>query len=331
MLCDRADRWLIGSRDTMKAQDFRTLVEQLGDLSPVQRDALVEALMAKGSGDQVVAMIETRFAAAPSCGHCGAADFKPWGSASGLKRYMCRACERTFNALTGTPLAGLRLREKWLDYARSLVDGVSLRKAAARTDIHLETSFRWRHRFLAAARNKKASAVTGIVEADETFILKSAKGSRKLVGRSPRKRGGKASKPGLSTDEHDAILIVRDRHGETTDAILFDLSTETIGSHLKPVVAKDAVLVTDGNRAYQAFAAATDIVQIALVASAGQRTIGCYHIQNVNAYQSRFKLWMARFKGVASRYLPSSLGWRRMIERDGEALTPRHCLAGAMG
>jgi hypothetical protein len=36
-------------------------------------------------------------------------------------------------------------------------------------------------------------------------------------------------------------------------------------------------------------------------------------------------------KGVASKYLPSFLGWRRMIERDGEALTPRHCLAGAMG
>jgi transposase-like protein len=67
---------------------------------------------------------------------------------------MCRACERTFNALTGTPLAGLRLREKWLDYARALVDGVSLRKAAARTNIHLETSFRWRHRFLAVAKDK---------------------------------------------------------------------------------------------------------------------------------------------------------------------------------
>jgi transposase-like protein len=315
----------------MKAQDFRALVEQLGDLSQVQRDALVEALSAKGSGEEVVAMIETRFAAAPACGHCGEVDFKPWGSASDLKRYMCKACGRTFNALTGTPLAGLRLREKWLDYARSLVDGVSLRKAAARTGIRLDTSFRWRHRFLATARDKKASAVTGIVEADETFILKSAKGSRKLVGRAPRKRGGKARKPGLSTDEHDAILIVRDRHGETTDAILFDLSWETIGSHLKPVVAKDAVLVTDGNRAYEAFAAATDIVQIALVASAGERTVGCYHIQNVNAYQSRFKGWMARFKGVASKYLPSYLGWRRMIERDGDALTPRHCLAGAMG
>jgi transposase-like protein len=283
----------------MKAQDFRTLVEQLGDLSQVQREALVEALSAKGWGAEVVALIETRFAAAPCCGHCGKADFKPWGSASGLKRYMCKACARTFNALTGTPLSRLRLREKWLDYAHALVDGISLRKAAERTDINLETSFRWRHRFLAAARDKKASAVTGIVEADETFILKSAKGSRKLVGRAPRKRGGKARKPGLSTDEHDAILIVRDRHGATTDAMLADLSAATIGAHLKPVVAKDAVLVTDGNRAYQTFAAETGITQMALVASASERTIGCYHIQNVNAYQSRFKLWMVRFKGVA--------------------------------
>jgi len=57
----------------------------LGDLSQVQRDALVEALTAKGSGEKVVAMIETRFTATPSCGHCGEVDFKPWGSASGLK------------------------------------------------------------------------------------------------------------------------------------------------------------------------------------------------------------------------------------------------------
>ena len=96
----------------MKAQNFQALVDQLGDLSQVQREALVEALTATGSGEEIVALIETRFAVAPACGHCGASDFKPWGSASGLKRYMCKVCGRTFNALTGTPLAGLRLREK---------------------------------------------------------------------------------------------------------------------------------------------------------------------------------------------------------------------------
>ena len=107
---------------------------------------------------------------------------------------MCKACERTFNALTGTPLAHLQKREKWLEYARAIVDGLSLRKAAKRVGVHLETSFRWRHRFLAASKGAKATAVTGItgiVEADETFIRKSAKGSKRLVGRAPRKRGGK--------------------------------------------------------------------------------------------------------------------------------------------
>jgi hypothetical protein len=50
----------------------------------------------------------------------------------------------------------------------------------------------------------------------------------------------------------------------------------------------------------------------------------------VNAYTSRLKTWMVRFKGVASKYLASYLGWRRMIERDGDRLTPRHALAMAI-
>ena len=45
---------------------------------------------------------------------------------------------------------------------------------------------------------------------------------------------------------------------------------------------------------------------------------GSYHIQNVNAYISRLKDWLRRFKGVATHYLPTYLGWRRMIEREGD-------------
>ncbi len=234
----------------MKAQDFRVLVEQLGDLTEVQRAALTAALAGKGSANEAIALIEMRFAASPACGHCKSESFGTWGQASGLRRYKCKDCGRTFNALTGTPLAQLHRRDAWLDYARAMVDRTSLRKAAERADVCLETSFRWRHRFLAAARDKRPSALTGIVEADETFILKSAKGSRKLVDRAPRKRGGKAKKPGLSTDEHDAILIVRDRHATTTDHVLPDLEGRTFQALLTPVVAKDALLVTDGRAAY---------------------------------------------------------------------------------
>ena len=315
----------------MKPQDYRAFVEQLCDLTVIQREGLLSALKSEGSAAQVISMIETRFSAQPSCGHCGSEQFGGWGTASSLKRYKCKDCGRTFNALTGTPLAQLHCRTKWLDYARAMVDGVSLRKAAERCDIDLTTSFRWRHRFLKSPKATKASTVTGIVEADETFILKSAKGSKRLVGRAPRKRGGKASKPGLSTNEHDCILIIRDRHGATTDAILPDLTASTFAAHLAPVVAKDAVLVSDGRDAYGSFAHANAILHIPIIASRGEHAYEGFHIQNVNAYTSRLKGWLARFKGVASSYLPSYIGWRRMIERDGERFTPRHCLAEALG
>ncbi|MEO1607785.1 MAG: hypothetical protein AAFR90_00300 [Pseudomonadota bacterium] len=116
----------------MKAQDFKDFIAQLDVLSEVQREALMAALKGKGAANEAIALIETQFAAAPCCGHCKSERIKLWGHASGLRRYKCRDCERTFNALTGTPLAQLHRRDAWLDYARALVDCLSIRKAATR-------------------------------------------------------------------------------------------------------------------------------------------------------------------------------------------------------
>ena len=314
----------------MKATEFQVLIGQFGELSEAQRSALLKALSGAKNADAVIRLIETQFDASPRCGHCGSERFQKWGVDAGLKRYKCKGCSKTFNALTGTPLATLKHRDRWLAYAKALVDGVSLRKAAKRARIDLTTAFRWRHRFLKVPKTTKAAAVTGIVEADETFFLKSGKGSKKLVGREPRKRGGTAKKKGLSTDEHDAVLIVRDRHGQTTDAMLPDLQGETIGGLLRSVVAKDALLVSDGRAAYAQFADAHGILHIGLVTSRGEHAYGSYHIQNVNGYISRLKGWIRRFNGVATKYLDSYLGWWRMIERMGETLTPVAAIAAAL-
>lgn len=314
----------------MEKAEYRALIEKLGDLTKQQREALLEALSARTSADEVVATIEAKFVAEPACGHCRAATFIAWGRASGLRRYKCKACDRTFNALTGTPLANLHLREKWLDYARALADGVSLRKAAQRCDIDLTTSFRWRHRFLKAPKSKKVSAVMGIVEADETYIRKSAKGSRNLGGRAPRRRGEAATKAPRAAEEHDVVLIVRDRHGATTDAILHDLKAQSFTAVLSPILAKDAVLVSDGCKGFREFPRSNGIKHVILVARRGVRARGVYHIQNVNAYTSRLKGWMARFRGVASSYLENYLGWRRMLDRTGNTFSAQHCLALAL-
>jgi len=46
-----------------------------------------------------------------------------------------------------------------------------------------------------------------------------------------------------------------------------------------------------------------------------------FQIQNVNAYHSRFKTWMRRFNGVATKYLPKYLGWHRWLDGNANALT----------
>src|SRR6476660_6150915 len=189
----------------MDGKGFQVLVAQLSDLSGVQRAALITALKRRLPADEALQLIDTHFLADPCCGHCRSKNVGGWSAQGGLKRYRCKDCGKTFNALTGTPLAQLHRRDAWFAYAQALADGVSLRRA--------------------------------------------------------------------------------------------------------------------GRAAYGQFADQAGLLHIALNASKGERMYGSYHIQNVNAYISRLKDWLRRFKGVATHHLPTYLGWRRMIEREGD-LTP---------
>jgi hypothetical protein len=57
---------------------------------------------------------------------------------------------------------------------------------------------------------------------------------------------------------------------------------------------------------------------------------GVYHVQNVNTDDSRLKVWIRRFHGVATRYLDSYLGWFRAIDRTrGAGINPASLLASA--
>ena len=92
----------------------------------------------------------------------------------------------------------------------------------------------------------------GIVEFDETYFLESHKGERSL-DREPRKRGGSASQRGISS-EQTAVLVARDRNGNTMDAILFKSNQDTLAEVMVPVVDTDALLCSDKKTSYRAFA-----------------------------------------------------------------------------
>ena len=311
----------------MRTEDFHRWLSQAANLTPSQRERALASLSEKVELSDVMAAIAEP---QPRCPHCHYAHCVRWGNAHGLPRYRCGKCHKTFNALTGTPLARLRHRERWAEYAQTLIDGATVREAARRCGIHKDTAFRWRHRFLALPAASKPSHLHGIVEADETYFLESHKGERHLP-RPPRKRGGVAAKRGLS-HEQIPVLIARDRDRTTTDAVLPRADSQSVSTVLAPVIDPDAVLCSDGNAIYRAFARQTHITHRPINVSAGVRVVdNAFHIQNVNAYDSRLKEWMARFHGVATKYLPNYLGWRRCLERFADTLSPSLLISQAVG
>jgi len=297
----------------MGGAGFRKWLQRVAQLTRCQREQLLDVLRPAVDLDRACATIE---AARHSlcCPDCGGRRLHRHGYDRGLQRYRCCACKRTFNALSGTPLARLRHRAQWLGYLDGMLDGKSVRAAADALGVHRNTTFRWRHRFLHLAKHDRPEALTGIAEADEMFLLESQKGARKL-DRPARKRGGVARRRGINRD-HVCILVARDRSGGTFDFVTGRgaVTAAQLHQHLLPVLDKDVLLVTDGHGAYRTFARAAGISHQSVNLRAGERVRGAVHVQNVNAYHSRFRQWLSRFRGVASRYLPNYLGWQWAVD-----------------
>jgi transposase-like protein len=265
-------------------------------LNQPQRRQVLDALHPAAGLDQVVALIIEVRARDRCCPRCGNEQCYRHGFANDLQRYRCCSCGRTFNDLTGTPLARLRHKAKWLAYSQVLLDALPVRKAADRVGVHRNTAFRWRHRFLHWVKLDRPALLNGIVEADETFLLESQKGSRTLY-RPPRRRGGRAAKRGIS-GELDCILVARDREGRTIDAVTGRgaLKTAQLERDLLPRLDRQALLISDSHAAYRAFARKHRIAHetVNLRAGVRARRLGnlAIHVQNVNAYHQRFKTWL---------------------------------------
>jgi transposase-like protein len=299
----------------MDTRSFEGFLSLLKFLSPRQCEKVRTRLVRMASRDQAADIIEKVAHEYLACPDCGGKHIYRHGKVSGMQRYRCRACNRTFNALSGTPLAHLRLKSCWLDFLDCMLDpATTVRSAAASVGVHKNTSFRWRHRFLTISKTDRPNCLHGIAEADELYLLESEKGSRKLT-RPARHRGGAATKRGIS-DEQICVVVARDRSGQTLDFVTGrgPVTKAQLKSCLPPVLDRDVLLVSDSNAAYRYFARDERITHHAINLRAGIRVNGAIHVQNVNAYHSRFRGWLRHFNGVATHYLTNYLGWRWAID-----------------
>ena len=315
----------------MDRRSFRKLIKRLDGCSRAQLRQLAEVVRERARAGLAAELIETARAPKLACPRCAGEALYRDGHANGLQRFRCRACGRTFNSLTGTPLARLRHKDKWLDYCKTLRDpATTVRKSADQLGVHRCTTFRWRHRMLTLPQQDSQAPLQGIVEADEMYVLESCKGSRGL-DRPARRRGGRAGKRGISR-EQVCILVARDRDGRTHDAVTGKgpVTAAQLATHLAPALGEDVLLVTDSHAAYGAFARRHGITHEKVNVRAGEHARGAIHVQNVNSYHSRMRQWLRHFRGVATRYLANYCGWRRAI--DGPRLdSPEAFLRAAVG
>ena len=145
--------------------------------------------------------------------------------------------------------------------------------------------------------------------------------------RKARRRGGKASKRGLSS-EPVPVLVAADRSGMTVSAILLAVNADALRDGIEPGVDEDIVLVSDGHRACPPCAAAMGVRHEALNLSGGERVRNAFHIQTVNSRHGQLKGFLRRYRGVATKYLDNYLRWFQQVELDNAS--PRTCLANAI-
>jgi transposase-like protein len=311
----------------MEREAFQAWLAEADGLTARQREEAARVLAEPASLAAVLALLEARVDEARRCPHCAVEGAVIRGRSNGLRRYCCRGCGKTFNALTGTPLARLRKKELWAAFAEGLGEGDTVKGAAVRCGVAATTSFRWRHRFLAAIKGG-GSKLKGIVEADETYVLTSRKGAKKL-DRKPRKRGGVAQKRGLSK-EQVPILVAADRSGTTLTHVLPDTTAATIGAHLEADIEPDALLVTDGAPFFPPCARSLGLSHQPLDQKAGQRRRGELHLNTVNSRHERLKTFLRGRRGIATRYLGSYLAWYHLAILP-KLPTPRSVLTSIAG
>ncbi len=333
----------------MEMRHFQSLKSKIGSLAP-QQVLDLEVLIQTVISEQIAAISLVRrtqtVMQSKTCPRCSGDDVVLHGKdKNGRQRFRCRAveCRRTFNILTGTPMARARMPEKWGRYLSYMTDHLSVRRIIeAGIGVNHTTVWRWRHRFLKAAANDNTAILSGVIEADETFFIRSFKGNRGwMKGKPPEQRAARpsgwgATKRGLS-NEQVPVLTALDNAGGIHEAILPSLTA--IEAALAGRIAPGSVLCSDGARAY---------VRAAIMARAEHRRVvvpttihhavkinpaptkrrqkGRLGLGRVNAHHGQIKVLVnGRCRGVSTRYLGNYLGWHRAMLKGtaGKALLDR--------
>ncbi len=262
------------------------------------------------------------------CAHCGGNRVQRWGHFSGRQRYRCLSCGRTFSDFTGTALSYLKRLDRWAVFCRRLHLAESVRRTAARIDVHRNTVFRWRHLALSSMLASEGWRLSGMVDLGWMALPFSQKGSRHL-DRAARRR--------LDfwwfIKKRAWVLLACDSCGRGYGCHVTSrqLATADIARLLSPRLHPEAVVTSRMD--HPAVVAAIAHRAGVSCGEPGPSANWCAPgppISDARQHGIRIRFWLARFRGVATRYLDHYLCWHRICGRLAATGGPARADPGAL-
>ena len=231
-------------------------------------------------------------------------------------RYRCLSCRKTFNPLTGTPLAHLKKRELWPAMATCMAQGLSVRKTAAALGVQVATAFAWRHRLLFALRRQPLPVLAGTVATWELLVRYSEKGSRTPGGpgarRGPRPLGREPFRRFID-GKPICVLVAGSAEQVATLAVSQGWPTADDLRQCLPKILQSGVTLF--SNAYRAALYAEACGKLGIA----QQEISDWQppeeleqlVRRVIQARGSLCSWLRGFHGVATKYLSNYLAWHR--------------------
>jgi transposase-like protein len=194
-----------------------------------------------------------RWADGVVCPHCDESEREPYrlnSKATTRRLWKCRACRKQFTVTVGTIFESSHVPlNKWLAAFYLLCaskKGMSAHQLHRMLDVTYKTAWFMFHRIREAMRDDAfTSRLSGIVEADETYI----------GGRRRGTRLEKSGRPGTKDKNKAAVLALVERDGRVRSFHVARVDSESLKGAIRQHVERDASIMTDEWRSYQGLGA----------------------------------------------------------------------------
>ena len=240
---------------------------------------------------------------APICPRCRCEYVTKAGVHNGRQVYKCKNCKYQFRETAKSLVYYSHKYYLLVDYIKCMLEGKSLRACAREVGISLPTSFKWRHKILAAIQGLEGGInFTGITETDELLMEYSEKG-RKFKTLEEKEQAMKTVHPNV------AVLVMTDREGN----LLFKHTGEhkvqnsQIKEELKRRVSENNLICFKPNEEFQQAVKESSSKKVLVMHKT--KGLSIYSVNVAEKKITNFLVWMMRFRGVATKYLQNYLMW----------------------